>query len=56
MDEIQQGVQKLRLSHNIQEAISISQSLNPADKQVNDNIMELDDIIISQFAPENCES
>jgi hypothetical protein len=47
MDEIQYGLQKLQLSHNIQEAMSISQFLNPADEQVNDNIMDLDDIIIS---------
>jgi hypothetical protein len=56
MDEIQQGLQKLQLSHNIQEAMSLSQFLNPADEQVNDNITNLDDIIISQFAPETCES
>jgi hypothetical protein len=56
IDEIQHGLQKLQLSHNIQEAMSISQFLNPADEQVNDNIMDLDDIIISQFAPESCKS
>jgi hypothetical protein len=56
VDEIQQGLQKLQLSHNIQEAMSISQFLNPADEQVDDNLMDIDDIILSQFAPENHES
>jgi hypothetical protein len=53
MNEIQQGIQKLELSNHIQEAMSIRQFLNPADEQVNDDVVDLDDNTTSQFDPAN---
>lgn len=56
LNELQQGLQKLQLANNIQEAMDINQFLNPQDEQINDNSADIDDIILSQFAATEPES
>lgn len=48
--EIFHGIQQLQLSNNIQDAMDINQFLNPAEEQVNDSWMNIDEIILSQYA------
>lgn len=45
--EIEQGLQQLQLSNSIQEAMDIKQFLNPAEEQVTDDLMAIDDIVLS---------
>lgn len=52
IDEIQKGLQKLELSNNIQEAMDINQFLNPTEEEVVDDIENIDENILRQFAPE----
>ena len=48
--EIGKGLQGLELSNNIQQAMDINQFLNPADEQVNDSLIGIDDAVLSQFS------
>ena len=47
--DIEHGLHELKRVNNIQQAIDISQFLNPADEQVHDSLMSIDDAIIGQF-------
>lgn len=48
--EISYRIQQLEVSNNIQDAMDINQFLNPAEEQVNDSWMNVDEIILSQHA------
>ena len=50
---IEKGLQGLELSNNIQQAMDINQFLNPADEQVNDSLIGIDDAVLSQFSLED---
>ena len=47
--DIEHGLHGLEQANNIQQAMDISQFLNPADEQVHDSLMSIDDAIIGQF-------
>ena len=47
--EVERGLQRLELANNIQQAMDISQFLNPADEQAHNSLMSIDDAIIGQF-------
>lgn len=47
--DIEHGLHELEQANNIQQAMDISQFLNPADEQVHDSLMSIDDAIIGQF-------
>lgn len=49
--EISYGIQQLQVSNHIQEAMDTNQLLDPADEKVDDSLMDMDDIILSQYAP-----
>ena len=51
--EVERGLQRLELANNIQQAMDINQFLNPADEQVDDDLMSIDDAILCQFSQEN---
>ena len=53
--EVEQGIQSLELSNSIQDAMNINQFLNPLDEQVTDSLVDLDDMILSQFGPPTIE-
>lgn len=55
LTEISQGLQKLELSNNIHQSMEINQFLNPLDERVDDDLMTVDDIVLSQYAPSNIE-
>ena len=50
---MERGLQRLELANNIQQAMDINQFLNPADEQVDDDLMSIDDAILCQFSQEN---
>jgi hypothetical protein len=47
--QIEQGIQKMQLSNYIKEAMDINQFISPADEEVNDNLLELDEMILGQY-------
>ena len=53
--EMERGLQRLELANNIQQAIDINQFLNPADEQVHDDLMSVDDAVLSQFSSQENE-
>jgi hypothetical protein len=40
----------MQLSNHIKEAMDINEFLNPADEEVNDSLLDLDEMILSQYA------
>jgi hypothetical protein len=45
--ENKQGIQEMQLSNYIKEAMDINKFLNPADEEVNDSLLDLDEMILS---------
>jgi hypothetical protein len=39
----------MQLSNHIKEAMDINEFLNPADEEVNDSLLDLDEMILSQY-------
>jgi hypothetical protein len=56
LNEISVGLQKLQLSNIVREAMDINQFLNPIEEQVDDSLMAVDDIVLSQYSAENNDS
>jgi hypothetical protein len=48
--EIEQGIREMQLSNHIKKAMDINKFLNPADEEVNNSLLDLDEMILSQYA------
>ncbi|KUL82153.1 hypothetical protein ZTR_11074 [Talaromyces verruculosus] len=49
VQDLQKSLQDLKLANRVQDIMDINQFLNPADEQVNDTMVDIDDIVLSQF-------
>lgn len=54
--EISHGIQQLQMSNNIQNAMNISQFLNPVEEQIDDSLENVDEIILSQYASTSADT
>lgn len=51
ISEISHEIQQLQLANHIQETIDIDQFLDPEDESVDNTLMDIDEIILSRYAP-----
>lgn len=49
VQDLQKSLQDLKLTNRVQDIMDINQFLNPADEQVNDTMVNIDNIVLSQF-------
>jgi hypothetical protein len=47
--EIEQGIREMQLSNHIKDAMDINEFLNPVGEEVNDSLLDLDEMILSQY-------
>jgi hypothetical protein len=57
VQDLQNSLQDLKLTNRVQDIMDINQFLNPPEEQVNNTMMDIDNIVLSQFnLPENEEA
>lgn len=49
--EVEKGLQQLQFANHIRELMDINQFLSPSEEQVDDDSIDLDDAILSQYEP-----